>query len=167
MKKFLFALIISASAAGAQNSPTPATIMAGIGTPSTNNIPCDVGTASSNTSSLYVQRDIIIGNAIWKCTRLPDGTFAWVPPFISPFIGTGLTGTITPPTIAGCQTGTATVAGATTAMSAQAAPIGSPGTGQINVTAYVSAANTVTVTLCLPFTLIYTANAVPYKVLVY
>lgn len=68
-----------------QISSTPATIMAGVGTPAANSIPCNVGAASTVSSSLYNQRETPSGqNAIWKCALATDNvTYAWLAPFVS------------------------------------------------------------------------------------
>lgn len=146
----------------------PSTIMAGNGSPVVLGIPCNLGIASNKATALFDDQSISVGNAVWKCKLQSDGvSYAWVAPFISPFQGTATSAAITPPTVVGCQTATVPVTGATTSMAATAAPIGNPGTGQINSTAYVSAPGVVTVTLCLPLTLVYTANPVAYKVLVF
>jgi hypothetical protein len=66
---------------GAQaNSPMAAAVYAGMGNPTSNNVPCGVGAASTNTASIYIQRDAT-GNGIWKCVLGSDGaTFTWLAP---------------------------------------------------------------------------------------
>ena len=164
----LFSFLAVLQVSHAQAVSYGASVPAGNGSPTTLSIPCSASNASPSTASFWVDTSVTSGNAVWKCILNPTTTqYGWVAPFVSPFQATGTTGVITPPTLVGCTSGTATVTGATTSMAASASPIGSPGTGQINSTAYVSSAGIVTVTLCLPLTLVYTANPVAYKVLVF
>ncbi len=68
-------------------SATPAATMANVGTPASNGYPCNAGVASSSSSSLYDQRDIVSGNSIWRCKLAPDGvTYFWQAPFNAPVL---------------------------------------------------------------------------------
>lgn len=152
--RVIFSLLLCAlslSAYGQNTAVLPATIMSGMGTPSSNSIACNAGVANTNTGSLYIQRDITIGNAIWKCVLLPDGvTYSWVAPFVSPVIGAGTTVSIGGSLLIlnGTVSGTATVTGAVVGSNCVATRSdGSLPIAGMIIDCAVSTANTVTVRL--------------------
>jgi hypothetical protein len=67
----------------AQVSSSPATIPAGIGSPTANGLACSSGMASSTSASLWVDRSIPSNqNAIYRCVLNTDNTtYAWQAPF--------------------------------------------------------------------------------------
>lgn len=129
-----------------------APILAGIGTPATNNKPCNSNTASATSSSLFDQRDILTGNSVWKCKLGTDGvTFAWVAPFVAPIIATATTSTFASQSylLSGCTAiQTVSVAGATQTNGFNTAPIfaTAPGAGTniglLNIQAWYSGTGT-------------------------
>jgi hypothetical protein len=94
---------------------------------------CTLGTLFFNTTT----------NLLSVCKVTDTLVTVMVPPL------RGTTGTITGTilVIGGCDTGTASIAGATTSMHASASPVTDPGTGVV-WHAWVSSANTVTVKEC-------------------
>lgn len=94
---------------------------------------CTLGTLYFNTTT----------NLLSVCKATDTLVTVMVPPL------RGTTGTITGTLLAlgACNTGTATVTGATTAMQATASPVSDPGTTVVWY-AWVSSANTVTVKEC-------------------
>jgi hypothetical protein len=137
-------------------SPTPATTLAGNGSPTSNSITCGIGLASTASATLYVDDSVTTGNAIWKCAT-PDGvTFNWVQPFVSPVLAVATTGTFASQSflLGGCTSvQTVTISGATVGTNAAtASPIFTSAPtvniGPLNTVAWVSAANTVSVQAC-------------------
>lgn len=135
----------------------PSTIMAGIGSPTSNGLTCGVGQSGPSSSLLYNQRDVTTGNSIWKCGLATDGvTYAWQSPFSSPVLQIATTGSITGGSfiLGGCTAVTTiTMTGANpTANAADANPIfasaPSGALGLFSVKAWVSATNTVSVQGC-------------------
>jgi hypothetical protein len=104
-------------------SSVPAVIMAGIGSPASNGYPCNLGIASSTSTSLYNQRDITAGNSVWKCALGTDGvTFTWIAPFSTPINGTTVSIGGALILLGGSVTGTGTVANAPVGSNCVATP---------------------------------------------
>jgi hypothetical protein len=118
------------------------------------------GAPTGTCQSAHVDIDSATGNlytckaGTWMLSALPGSI---------PLRGT--TGTITGTLLAlgSCNTGTATVTGATTSMPAVATPVSDPGIG-IVWNAFVSSANTVTVKECA--LVLSTPNNTAYNVMV-
>ena len=149
----LFAALLFSSAAIAQVSTQastgiPAPMLYGSGTPDTN-YACNASTANLT----YIQTDASTGR-LWICDN-STGALAWEH-LMAPFLGSATSGTITGGAfiLGGCTaTTTVTVSGATVGVnSALAAPIWATAPvgnmGLFNLTAWVSAANTVTIQGC-------------------
>lgn len=134
-------------------------------------------TCSANLSNvLYIQTDAVIGRRLWICNS-NSGTYAWENVVTPMAVATTAPMSAVSLALGGCTTATATIAGATVGTNAAyASPLGQPTSaantaGLVNVTAWVSAANTVTVSVCATgltgvLTSLTTA-AVPYKVQLY
>jgi len=123
-------------------------------------VQASAGAPSGTCQNAQVDIDTTAGNlwtckaGVWTITALPGSV---------PLRGT--TGTITGTllVVGGCNTGTATVTGATTGMEVSASPVSDPGTGVV-WNAWVSSANTVTVKECALVSL--TPNNTAYNVTV-
>jgi hypothetical protein len=173
----ILAVLLALPALAQQTSAT-ATIPAGNGSPTSQTppMPCDMSHASSSSGSVYLDRSITVGNAVWKCTLLTDGiTYQWNAPFVSPVLGTATTGTFASQSylLSGCTSVlTVTIAGATVGTNAvTASPIyatapTATNPGLLNVTAWVSSANTISVQGCATGVL-GTMPAFTAKVLMY
>lgn len=157
-------------------SPMPSTVLSDIGAP-TGTYSCTASMAAPKSAVIYIQRDAAAGQALWVCSLASDGvTYVWVQRPSA--IATGQTAAIgggSLPALSAlltvdqnCTSGTATIPGASpTTNTASANPIGNPGNGSLNITAYVSSVNTVTVKVCNVSLLTTTPNSVPYKVFLY
>lgn len=169
LKGTLIAVAAFASiAAQAQVSSTPATILAGVGTPASNSLPCNIGFASTTSTSFYDQRDITTGNSIWKCKLLPDNvTYAWQAPFNTPIIGTTVSIGGSLILLGGNVTGTGTVTGAVVGSNCIATPSnGSFLPVGIAIDCTILTANTATVRLSAiiagtPSALTYNVRVIP------
>jgi hypothetical protein len=117
-------------------------------------IGADAGISLSNAFFPGAANSLIVTNLGTKLLNVPfpadatqffNGTGAFSTP--TPYLS-GTTGSVSGGlTLGTCDTGTATVTGATTGMTAVASPVTDPGTGAI-WNAWVSAPDTVTVKLC-------------------
>lgn len=170
MKRVLLFLLFSLSVVAFEGqviSLLPATAPAGIGSP-VGVWPCNSQAVTSISAAFYVDRSLTVGNSIWRCVLLSDGaTYAWIAPFISPFLGSANTSPIGGSSLlsGGCSTGTATISGiAPGSNGAVVGPLGDPGSGLLMITAIVSAANTVMVRVCNLSVATLTPTAVTYKV---
>jgi hypothetical protein len=149
MKKLLFAaLVCLAIPAQAQLVSTPSVVLAGMGTPASNSIPCMSGNASISTGAFYLQRDAT-GNGIWKCVLSSDGsTYGWIAPSnnLGPLAGsTSIGGSLL--ALGGTTTGTATVTGATVGSNCIATTSDGTYVANINISCNVATAGVATVTL--------------------
>jgi len=152
-----------------QNSPTPATILAGPLTPTAAGLVCGPGMASVSSSSLYNMTGLT-GNTLFKCATSDGITYAWQAPYVAatPTI-LGTTATIGGSLMAlnSSVTGTGTVTGATVGQNCLATP--SDGTfppAGIQVACAISASNTATVRLtalisATPAAVVYNIRVLP------
>lgn len=177
LKKILGFILFCSSVAYSQQYG--ATIPAGIGDPRALATPlvCTKDMASSVSTSLYDDRSITVGNSIWKCKLGTDGsTYAWQAPFLSPVLGVSTTAQFASQSflLSGCTTTlSVTISGATVGTNAAtaspifvSAPTAGTNVALLNVVAWVSSANTVSVQGCASG-ILGTIPAFTAKVLLY
>lgn len=162
-------LLISPALAQTQIATTglPSPTLSGAGVPS---LPCNANLASV----LDIQTDAPTGQKLWLCN---GATSTWENIRGPLAVANTPAMSISTLTLGQCVTSNVTIAGATVgANAAFASPLGAPTSnsstaGLVNVTAFVSAANTITVSECASgLTAILgslTTAAVPFKVQLY
>lgn len=152
MRKLLLLFVLTSTTVFAQIATTglPAPTLSGTGTPAANSLTC----SSTYANLQYIQLDASPGQRSWLCDNYSAGGYAW-DHLVGP-ISVATTASITGGSfiVGGCTAvTTVTVAGAVVGTNAAVAapiyataPAGSQ--GLFNVTAWVSAANTVSVQGC-------------------